>query len=151
MNDERALAVHRHGVVDGGEVFVKRGEVAKANVDVLGAAHLAHRVHAELRDAHVHGSYAHARGDDRTDGGSAPHVVANDEILRGDVFHLGALAKEVRRHRRRRVALIGVVFDHHALVHLRLVVILVFVHVVGVERVRHVRADEERVAHRAFD
>mmetsp|Transcript_12365 Transcript_12365/g.29971 ORF Transcript_12365/g.29971 Transcript_12365/m.29971 type:complete len:218 (-) Transcript_12365:376-1029(-) len=150
------LSWHRvsyaHGIhvvhlrVYGGKVIEEGGEVPEADVDVLGAAHLTDRVHAELGHAHVHCAHTHVGAQDGSDGGPTTHVISHHKLLRGDALHGRALAEERGGERCSGVTLVGVVLHHHSLVHPGRMVWLVLVHVVWVQCVRHVGAHEKTVA-----
>ena len=101
-------------------------------------------MHRQLRYADINRAHTAQRGNDRADGGAACAIVAHHKLLQR---HGGALGNETQRQRGQRrcgVALVAVDLEHDALVHVRLVVLLVLLHVVGVQRVRHLRARQEQ-------
>ena len=116
------------------------------NIECAGG--FAARVHAEHRRANVHRADAELRGDDRADGRTARQVAADDELLRR-VTRLAAQRAHVGGGRTGgRVGLVRVVLDHEAAVEARCVLRIVAIGEVRVERMGHVRADEERTCDR---
>lgn len=127
---------------------------------IMRTPRLANRMHSQLRISHIDRPRAQRGTEHRPNSASARTVVAHHKQLQRHAlalargFRAGQLERSgfratrafLQQHDARRVggvALVGVYFDHRAGVHVRFVLRLVFVRVVGVDAVGHVGGDEE--------
>jgi len=95
-------------------------------------------VHGELGCADVDRLDARLRGHHGADRGAAKRVISHDELLDGDAGTLSEDFEDGGAHSVGHVALVSIDLEDDTLLHLRLMVTLMLLTVVGVDGVGHI-------------
>ena len=99
-------------------------------------------MHGPLWSTHIHSTNAQLCTQQWSNGGAARAIVAHHELLQGDLRQLPHPANHLSQDRSGGISLVAVALDDNAFAQNRLVLCLVFAHVIGMKPMSTVTAPE---------